>query len=394
MIYFDNAATTKMYDEAITEMLPYFNDIYANPSELYSFAGRSRTIVNNSRKIIADSIKASPEEIYFTSGGTESDNWAISCALSDRIFTNSHIITTAFEHHAILNTCKYYEKKGVRVTYIQPDDKGIINPDDIKAAICSDTVLISVMMANNEIGTIQNIEMISRIAREYNILMHTDAVQAYMHMDIDVNKLDVDMLSVSAHKCHGPKGIGFLYIRKGVIVKPFHHGGKQERMLRAGTENVPAVAGFGKAVFIADKRLAYNAEYISGLRNHFMYRVLNEIKYSRINGDETNRLPGNINLAFAFIEGEALQIQLDLKDICCSTGSACNAGMQKSSHVLKSINVPEEYIRGSVRFTLCEFNTLDEVDYTVNELKKAVDMLRSMSIEYKHFMKNQSNSTK
>ena len=388
MIYFDNAATTKMYDEAISEMLPYFNNIYANPSELYSFAGKSRTIINNSRKIIADSIKALPEEIYFTSGGTESDNWAISCAFSDRKYTDSHIITTSIEHHAILNTCKSYEKKGVKVTYIEPDDKGIINPDDIKTAIRPNTVLISVMMANNEIGTIQNIKEISRIAKEKNIITHTDAVQAFMHIDIDINDLGIDMLSVSAHKCHGPKGIGFLYIRKGTNVIPFHHGGKQERLLRAGTENVPAIAGFGKAVCIAKQRLDYNTEYLTGLRNHFIHRVLNEIDFCRLNGDNEKRLPGNINFGFAFVDGEALQIQLDLKDICCSTGSACNAGMNNASHVLKSIRVPDRYIHGSVRFTLCEFNTLEEVDYTVNELKKAVEKLRGMSIEYKRF-KNQ-----
>jgi len=390
MIYFDNAATTKMYDEAISEMLPYFNNIYANPSELYSFAGKSRTIINNSRKIIADSIKALPEEIYFTSGGTESDNWAISCAFSDRKYTDSHIITTSIEHHAILNTCKSYEKKGVKVTYIEPDEKGIINPEDIKTAIRPNTVLISVMMANNEIGTIQNIKEIARIAKEKNIIMHTDAVQAFMHINIDVNDLGIDMLSVSAHKCHGPKGIGFLYIRKGTNVIPFHHGGKQERLLRAGTENVPAIAGFGKAVEIGNDRLLYNIEYITGLRNHFIKRVLNEIEHSRLNGDDNKRLPGNINFGFAFVDGEALQIQLDLKDICCSTGSACNAGVQKVSHVLKSILVPEDYIHGSIRFTLCEFNTLEEVDYTVNELKKAVEKLRSMSIEYKRFKKSMS----
>ncbi len=390
MIYLDNAATTNMYDEAVNAMLPYFNNIYSNPSEIYSFAADARKAVNKARRQVAAVINADPEEIYFTSGGTESDNWAIYGALDANRNRGRHIITSGIEHHAILNSCKHHERCGANVKYVQPDTNGLIHPESIEKAIREDTVLITIMTANNETGTIQNISEIGKIAHRHNILFHTDCVQAYTHIPVDVKQMDVDMLSASSHKCHGPKGVGFLYIRKGVGITPFCNGGKQERAMRAGTENVPGIVGFGEASETASKRMEYNMNYITNLRNHFISRVMNEIEYVRLNGDTDLRLPGNVNLGFAYIDGEAIQIQLDLYNICCSTGSACNAGQKSVSHVLSQINVPEEYIHGSVRFTISEFNTLSEIDYTVNRLKEIVAKLRSMSIEYKAFKKNKS----
>lgn len=390
MIYLDNAATTKMYSEAATAMLPYFNNIYSNPSEIYAFAADARKAVNKARKQIAQVINASPEEIYFTSGGTESDNWALYGVLSAYKNKGRHIITSGIEHHAILNSCRQHEKNGVSVTYVPPDENGIIHPEMIEKSIRKDTVLITVMAANNEIGTIQNIKEIGEAAHRHNILFHTDSVQAFTHIPIDVKQMNIDMLSASSHKCHGPKGIGFLYIQNGVKITPFCNGGKQERAMRAGTENVPGIVGFGAACEIADKRMEYNINYITNLRNHFISRVMNEIEYVRLNGDTDSRLPGNVNFGFAFLDGEAIQIQLDLYNICCSTGSACNAGLKGVSHVLSQIKVPDEYIHGSVRFTISEFNTLSEIDYTINRLKEIVDKLRDMSIEYKAFKKKGS----
>ncbi len=383
MIYLDNAATTKMYEEAADAMLPFYTKCYSNPSEIYNFASESRKAVNDSRKCIANIINAEPSEIYFTSGGTESDNWAIFGALNLMREKGRHIITTCIEHHAVLNTCRYYERVGYEVTYVKPDENGIIDPHDIEAAIRPDTVLISVMMANNEIGTIQPVKDIGKIAAERKILFHTDAVQTFGHMPIDVKDMNIDMLSASAHKCHGPKGVGFLYIKNGVKIPAFHFGGKQERMLRAGTENVAGIVGFGTAASIINRRMKYNTEYITNLRRYFINRVLGEIKYVRLNGDMKNRLCGNVSFCFAYLDGEAIQIQLDLYDICCATGSACNAGIKAVSHVLEAIQVPEEYIHGSVRFTISEFNTVREIDYTVDKLKDIVSRLRGMSLEYK-----------
>lgn len=387
MIYLDNAATTKVYEEAVEAMLPYFNNIYSNPSEIYAFATDARKAVNKARKQIAGVINASPEEIYFTSGGTESDNWALFGILDAYKNKGRHIITSGIEHHAILNSCARHEKNGVSVTYVLPDENGIISPETIEKAIKNDTVLISIMAANNEIGTIQNIKEISEVAHRHNIIFHTDAVQAFAHIPIDVKKMNIDMLSASSHKCHGPKGIGFLYVKNGIKITPFHNGGRQERTMRAGTENVPGIVGFGMATEISNNRMEYNTSYLTSLRNHFISRVLNEIEYVRLNGDRDSRLPGNVNFGFAFLDGEAIQIQLDLYNICCSTGSACNAGVKAVSHVLSQIKVPEMYIHGSVRFTISEFNTLSEIDYTVNRLKEVVEKLRSMSIEYKMYKK-------
>lgn len=388
MIYLDNAATTQMYTEAVNAMIPFYTKCYSNPSEIYNFASESRKAINDSRKCISAIINAEPSEIYFTSGGTESDNWAVFGTLNLMKEKGRHIITTSIEHHAILNTCRYYKNQGCEVTYIKPDESGIINPCDIESAIRPDTVLISVMMANNEIGTIQPIKEIGKIARKHNILFHTDAVQAFCHLPIDVKDMNIDMLSASAHKCHGPKGVGFLYIRNGTGIPGFHFGGKQERTLRAGTENVAGIVGFGTAADIMKQRLEYNTEYITSLRQYFINRVLNEIKYVRLNGAQKNRLPGNASFCFAYLDGETIQIQLDLHGICCSTGSACNAGIKSASHVLESICVPEQYIHGSVRFTISEFNTVPEIDYTVDKLKDIVAKLRGMSLEYKMFQKS------
>lgn len=387
MIYLDNAATTQMYTEAADAMIPFYTKCYSNPSEIYSFASESRKAVNDSRKCIAKIINAEPSEIYFTSGGTESDNWAIFGAINHSALKRKHIITTAIEHHAVLNTCKYYENQKCAITYIKPDGNGIINPYDIEKAIRPETILISVMMANNEIGTLQPVKAIGHIAKEHNILFHTDAVQTFGHIPIDVKDMNIDMLSASAHKCHGPKGVGFLYIKDGLNIPGFHLGGKQEHKLRAGTENVAGIVGFGAAADIISRREEYNTEYITNLRNYFVNRVLNEIKYVRLNGDQSDRLPGNASFCFAYIDGEAIQIQLDIHDICCSTGSACNAGTMAASHVLTAIGVKEPYLHGAVRFTISEFNTIDEIDYTVDRLKDIVARLRGMSMEYKMFVK-------
>ncbi len=383
MIYLDNAATTKMYKEAIDAMKPYYDDIYGNPSEIYNYASQSRKAMNDSRKILAEIINAEPAEIYFTSGGTESDNWALIGAAETYENKGKHIITTAFEHHAVINTCKYLEKRGFEITYINPDYNGIINVGDIKKAIRQDTILISVMMANNEVGTIQPIYEIGRLAKENNILFHTDAVQAFAQIPIDVKAMNIDMLSASAHKCHGPKGVGLLYIRNGIKLDSFHHGGKQERMKRAGTENIPGIIGFSRAAKISSERMEYNSIYLTNLRNHFIERVLNEIDYVKLSGDSNMRLPGNAHFCFEYIDGEAIQIQLDLKQICCSTGSACNAGESVVSHVLTAMKIPFELAKGSVRFTISEDNTVDEIDETVNYLVETVNKLRKMSNEYK-----------
>lgn len=387
MIYLDNAATTQVHKEVIDEMLPYFSAEYANPSELYGFATGARRAMNQARKYIAELINADKTEIYFTSGGTEADNTVLkgtAYALSDK---GRHIITTLIEHHAITKCCSDLEKAGFEITYIPVDANGFVNVSAIKSAIRKDTILISVMMANNEIGTIQPIKEIGQLSREHGILFHTDAVQAYGNIPIDVNDMNIDMLSASAHKCHGPKGIGMLYIKSGIKISPFIVGGRQERKMRAGTENIPAIVGFGKAARICSSKLYHNIEYVSLLRDHMIERVTDEIEYVRLNGDAVNRLPGNVNFSFACLNGEAVQIQLDLKGICCSTGSACNAGKQTMSHVIKALNVEPEYAYGNVRFTLSDYNTMEEIDYTVDCMKEIIKKLRSMSPQFKEYAK-------
>ena len=381
MIYLDNAATTPMARSAANKMSAYYYDNYANPSELYSFASKSRKAMNEARKNIASVINAEAEEIYYTSGGTESDNQAIAgTALAMSGKGKKHIITTSIEHHAVTNTCRFLEKHGFKVTYINVDEKGIVDPDDIKNAIRDDTILISVMFANNEIGSIQPVSDIGRIARDYGILFHTDAVQAFAHTHIDVKAMNIDLLSASAHKCFGPKGVGMLYIRSGVNIGSLHFGGKQERGKRPGTENIPGIVGFGEAAALQLSKVSYNEDYVNILSSHFINRIMNEIEDVRLNGDPVKRLPGNVNISFGGIDGEALQIQLDLKNICCSTGSACNAGEHSVSHVISAIKVPQHYAYGTVRFTISDLNTIEELDTTVDALKDAVTFLRSMSV--------------
>ena len=382
MIYFDNAATSRVYKEVADTMYPYYTDIYGNPSEIYDYASKSRRAMNNARKTIAQLINADPLGIYFTSGGTESDNWALIGIAESYASKGKHIITSKIEHHAILNTCKYLERKGYDITYLNVDSSGRIDIDELEKSIRSDTILISIMFANNEIGTIQDISAISNIAHKKGLIFHTDAVQAYGHVNIDVQLMGIDMLSASAHKLNGPKGIGFLYINPGIRISPYHFGGKQERLLRAGTENIPAIAGFAKAVEIASKKEDFSSLYIRNLRKHFIKRATNEIDLVRVNGSKSDILPGHVSLSFAFLDGEAIQIQLDINGICCSTGSACNAGNKQLSHVIKAINVPDNYAYGTVRFTLSDNNTLHEVDVVVDALKDIVKKLRSMSPAY------------
>lgn len=382
MIYLDNAATTCMYKDVVDAMQQYYMNIYSNPSEIYDFASKSRAAMNKSRKQIAELINADPTEIYFTSGGTESDNWALIGFAEANAAKGKHIITSSIEHHAILNTCHYLESRGFDISYINVDNNGLLDLNSLKKAIRKDTILISIMYANNEIGTIQNIQEIGKIAHDNNIIFHTDAVQAYGHIPINVKKENIDLLSASGHKCHGPKGIGFLYVKNGIVINPFHFGGKQERHMRPGTENIPAIAGFGVAAEIASNKNNYNINKIKKMRNHFIQRVLNEIEYVRINGAIDQRLPGNVNLSFAYIDGEAIQIQLDLHGICCSTGSACNAGNKIISHVIKSINVPDEYAYGTIRFTIEDDNTFTQINHTVDVLKYVINKLRTMSAAY------------
>jgi cysteine desulfurase len=367
--------------------LPYFTEYYGNPSSIYSFAGNAGKAVTEAREILAKGINAKTEEIYFTGGGSESDNWALKATAEAYSSKGKHIITSTIEHHAILHTCEYLEKNGFEVTYINVDENGTLKLDELKAAIRPDTILISVMTANNEIGTIQPIEEIGKIAKENGILFHTDAVQAFGHIPIDVEKMNIDMLSASGHKINGPKGIGLMYIRKGVKIRSFIHGGAQERQRRAGTHNVPGIVGFGKAAEMAFANMNERISYETELRDYLIKRVLSEIPYSRLNGDKEDRLPNNANFCFRFIEGESMLILLDQKGICGSSGSACTSGSLDPSHVLLAIGLPHEIAHGSLRLTLSEKNTKEQIDYTVDELKKIIERLRSMSPLYEDFVK-------
>ena len=387
MIYLDNAATTSVSEEVFEAMKPYFCEQYSNPSAVYSFAGQSMKAVDEARARIAELIGAQPNEIYFTAGGSESDNWAIKAAAEANAKKGKHIITSTIEHHAVLHTCQYLEKQGFEVTYVNVDAYGVVKLDELKAAIRPDTILITIMAANNEIGTIQPLKEIGEIAKEHGILFHTDAVQAYGHIPLNVDELHIDMLSASGHKFHGPKGIGFLYIRKGVRVGSFIHGGAQERSRRAGTLNTPGIVGVGAAAAQAARTLDENLKKETQLRDYLIKRVLEEIPYSRLNGDPVKRLPGNANFCFRFIEGESLLILLDQKGICASSGSACTSGSLDPSHVLLAIGLPHEIAHGSLRLTLSEDTTKEDIDFTVDELKKIVERLRSMSPLYEDFVK-------
>ena len=387
IIYLDNAATTKTAKEAVDAMLPFFTEHYGNASSIYSLGAESKKAMTQAREIIAESIGATPAEIYFTAGGSESDNWALVATAEAYASKGKHIITSRIEHHAILHTCDYLKTRGYEITYVDVDENGVIKLDELKKAIRPDTILISVMFANNEIGTIQPIKEIGEIAKEHGILFHTDAVQAYGHVPINVDEDHIDMLSTSGHKINGPKGIGFLYIRKGVKIRSFIHGGQQERSRRAGTENIPGIVGYGAAVKRAFESLTERMNKETRLRDYLIGRIEKEIPYCRLNGDRVKRLPNNVNFSFQFIEGESLLIMLDMKGICASSGSACTSGSLDPSHVLLAIGLPHEIAHGSLRLTLSEENTKEEIDYVVDSIKEIVNKLRSMSPLYEDFVK-------
>ena len=390
MIYLDNAATTKTRPEVVEAMLPYFTESYGNPSSVYTFSAKSKEAVTKAREIIADSLGVKSNEIYFTAGGSEADNWALVAAAEAYEVKGKHIITSKIEHHAILHTCEYLEKRGYEVTYLDVDENGVVKLDELKKAIRPDTILISIMFANNEIGTIEPIKEIGAIAKEHGILFHTDAVQAYGHVPISADEYNIDMLSASGHKINGPKGIGFLYIRKGVKIRSFIHGGAQERRRRAGTENVPGIVGFGKAVQLAMDEMEERTKKEVEMREYLMEKVLREVPFTRINGSRTSRLPNNINFAFQFIEGESLLIKLDMAGICGSSGSACTSGSLDPSHVLLAIGLPHEIAHGSLRLTLSEENTMEEMDITADKIKEIVAYLRELSPLYEDYMRKHS----
>ena len=387
LIYLDNAATTKTSEEVVAAMLPYFTEYYGNPSSVYEFAGESKKAVSNARRTIAETLGAQENEIYFTAGGSEADNWALKATAEAYQNKGKHIITTRIEHHAILHTAEYLEKRGFEITYIGVDENGVVKVDELEKAIRPDTILISVMFANNEIGTIQPIKEIGEIAKKHGILFHTDAVQAYGQLPINVDELHIDMLSSSGHKLNGPKGIGFLYIRKGVKIRSFVHGGAQERKRRAGTENVPGIVGYGKAAEIAAKTMKERTAKEIELRDHLIDRVLAEVPYTRLNGHRTYRLPNNANFSFQFVEGESLLILLDNNGICGSSGSACTSGSLDPSHVLLAIGLPHEIAHGSLRLTLSAETTLEDIDFVVDCIKQIIERLRSMSPLYEDFVK-------
>lgn len=388
-LYLDNAATTKTAPEVLEAMLPYFTEKFGNPSSVYTFAAGNKEVVDVQRDRIAATLGAKSNDIYFTAGGSEADNWALKATAEAYRDKGNHIITTKIEHHAILHTAQYLEKNGYEVTYLDVDEDGKVRLEDLKKAIRPETILISVMFANNEIGTIEPIKEIGQIAHEHGILFHTDAVQAYGQLPINVDECHIDMLSASGHKLNGPKGIGFLYIRKGVKIRSFIHGGAQERKRRAGTENVPGIVGIGTAAKrAADTREERTASEVE-VRDYLIDRVLKEIPYSRLNGHRTDRLPNNANFSFRFIEGESLLIMLDGKGICASSGSACTSGSLDPSHVLLAIGLPHEIAHGSLRLTINEEITKEDIDYVVENLKAIIERLRNMSPLYEDFIKKQ-----
>ena len=394
IIYLDNAATTKTAPEVVDAMLPYFTEFYGNASTIYDLGNHSKNAMNEARDIIADALGARGEEIYFTAGGSESDNWALKATAEAYKSKGNHIITSKIEHHAILHTCEWLEKQGFEVTYVDVDENGVIKLNELKKAIRPTTILISVMFANNEIGTIQPIKEIGEIAKEHGILFHTDAVQAFGQVPINVDECHIDMLSASGHKLNGPKGIGFLYIRKGVKIRSFVHGGAQERKHRAGTENIPGIVGLGvatkRAIASMQERTAKEIE----LRDYLIDRVLKEIPYTRLNGHRTNRLPNNANFSFQFIEGESMLIMLDMDGICGSSGSACTSGSLDPSHVLLAIGLPHEIAHGSLRLTLSEEITKEDIDFVIEKLKSIIERLRSMSPLYEDFVRKSKGEEK
>lgn len=390
MIYLDNAATTRTAPEVVEAMLPFFSENYGNASSIYSLGSTSKKALNQARRTLADYLGAKQEEIYFTAGGSEADNWALKAAAEAYRDKGKHIITTRIEHHAVLHTCEYLEKQGYEVTYVGVDENGIVRLEELEAAIRPDTILISVMYANNEVGTLQPIGEIGRIAHERGILFHTDAVQAFGQLPICVDELHIDMLSASAHKVNGPKGVGCLYIRSGLKLRSFIHGGAQERSRRAGTENIPGIVGFGKAIERAVRIMPEKIQRETELRDYLIGQIYEKIPYCRLNGDRSRRLPGNVNFSFQFVEGESLLIMLDMKGICGSSGSACTSGALDPSHVLLAMGLSHELAHGSLRLTLSEENTEEEMDTVVEAIAEIVGKLRAMSPLYEDFMKSQA----
>ncbi len=383
MIYMDNAATTAVRSEVLEAMTPYFGEKFGNPSSLYGSATENKKAINEARRVIADTIQAKEGEIFFTSGGTEADNWALRNVAENYADKGKHIITTKIEHHAVLHTCEYLSKKGFEITYVNVDEYGMIKMSELIKAIRSDTILISVMFANNEIGTIQPIGEIGRIAKKAGVLFHTDAVQAYCHVPIDVNEMNIDFLSASGHKIRGPKGVGFLYVREGIKLSPMIFGGAQERKMRAGTENVPGIIGLAKAAQLESAELLQRIAKERRARDYLIERVMCEIPFTRLNGHRVNRLPGNVNFSFQFVDGESLLVMLDMEGICASSGSACTSGQKAPSHVLKAAGLPDEIAYGTLRLTLSEDTTREEIDKTVNVVKKIVTELRNKSEKQK-----------
>ena len=386
-IYLDHAATTPARPEVVEAMLPYFTESFGNPSSVYTFSQKNKAKITECRELIAKTLGAKSNEIYFTAGGSESDNWALKATAEAYAEKGKHIITTKIEHHAILHTAQYLESRGFEVTYLDVDENGLVKLDQLKAAIRPDTILISVMFANNEIGTIEPIKEIGEIAKEHGIIFHTDAVQAYGQMPINVEECHIDMLSASGHKLNGPKGIGFLYIRTGLKLRSFVHGGAQERSRRAGTENVTGIVGLAKAAEIAFATMDERTKKECELRDYLIERVLAEVPYARLNGHRSKRLPNNVNISFQFIEGESMLIMLDMAGICGSSGSACTSGSLDPSHVLLAIGLPHEIAHGSLRLTLGDENTKEEMDYVVDKIKEIVEKLRSMSPLYEDFVR-------
>ena len=386
-IYLDHAATTQMSGKVLEFMLPYLRDEYGNPSSIYDLGSDNKRTLLTARKKIATVLSCEPQNIYFTSGGTESDNWALVGTAEARAGFGKHLITTKIEHHAVLETCHYLETRGFEVTYLDVDELGMVNPEHLKRALRPDTILVSVMTANNEIGTIQPIAQIGEILKKHPAWFHTDAVQAFGQIPVQPSEWNVDLLSASAHKFYGPKGIGFLYMRDGIKLPSFLHGGKQERGKRAGTENVASIAGMGEAARLAHEEMTKRIEKETQLRDYMIRRIENEIPYCRLNGSRNNRLPGNVNMSFQFVDGENMVIMLDMEGICCSIGSACMAGQSSASHVLQSIALPDDVARGSLRFSLGEETTREDIDRTIDILKEVLAKSRKMNPVYTSFVK-------
>ena len=387
-IYVDNAATTKMNAAVAEEMIPFMTEFYGNPSSIYLEGREAKRAVEKSREQVAKAISAEPKEIYFTRSGTEADNWAVRSAASAYSNKGKHIITSSVEHHAVLHTCQDLEKQGYEVTYLPVDEYGRVSVEDLRNSIRPDTILVSIMFANNEIGTIMPVKEIGAVCRENGVLFHTDAVQAIGMCEINVEELNIDMLSLTAHKFHGPKGAGALYVRQGVKLTPFITGGAQERGKRAATENVPGIVGLGKAIELAAENIPERQKKLSELRDYYIEKVLNKIPYSRLNGHPKDRLPGNANISFQFIEGEGMLLRLDMKGISASSGSACTSGSLDPSHVLLAIGLKHEEAHGSLRVSFDETNTKEQVDYIVDELADIIELLRNMSPLYEDFIKN------